>query len=102
MDVANLIPKMYTVTLSLNVLHEHTLGWGTNGFGNGIGDNFPRKFGDTPSPPSTNQEANRAGAGVTAGTPAAVDPNADGVATRQQGTEEQRQSSTNQLLEKKF
>ena len=102
MDGANLIPKMYTVTLSLNVLHEHTLGWGTNGFGNGIGDNFPRKFGDTPSPPSTNQEANRAGAGVTAGTPAAVDPNADGVATRQQGTEEQRQASNNQLLEKKL
>ena len=68
-------------------------------FGDGIGDNFPRKFGDTPSPPSTNQEANRAGAGVTAGTPAAVDPNADGVATRQQGTEDQRQATKNNMLE---
>ncbi len=101
MDGANLIPKMYTVTLSLNILHEHTLGWGTNGFGNGIGSNFPRRFG-IPQPPSTTQEQNRQGVGVEAGTPAAVDPNADGVATRQQGTEEQRQASTNELLEKKF
>ena len=102
MDGANLIPKMYTVTLNLSVLHEHTLGWGTNGFGDGIGDNFPRKFGDTPQPTSVNEEANRSGVGVEAGTPAAVDPNADGVSTRQEGTEEQRQASTNELLEKKF
>ena len=79
MDGANLIPKMYTVTLSLNILHEHTLGWGTNGFGNGIGSNFPRRLG-VPQPPSTTQEQNSQGVGVEAGTPAAVDPNADCVA----------------------
>ena len=62
MDGANLIPKMYTVTLSLNILHEHTLGWGTNGFGNGIGDNFPRRFGDhNHHQPTGAKEDNRSG-----------------------------------------
>jgi len=89
----------------LSILHEHELGWREGQFGGrDVGDNFPRRSN---IPEASAQETAGGGnpeptPGVTEGTPAAVDPNADGVNTRQAGTEEQRQASTNEVLEKTF
>jgi len=97
-DIAagDIIPKSYTVTLTLNVLHEHSLGWQGSNFNDGnlkVGD-FPRKF-NTPAPQSP--AAPPATQGVEAGTPAATGPNDDGVATSQAGTEEQREMQANSI-----
>ena len=81
--------------MTLNVLHEHSLGWQGSNFNDGnvvVGD-FPRKF-NTPAPqPPTTPPAT----GVEAGTAAATGPNDDGVATSQAGTEEQQQSQANSI-----
>tara|TARA_R110002167_G_scaffold81904_1_gene223893 strand:+ start:7852 stop:8736 length:885 start_codon:yes stop_codon:yes gene_type:complete len=98
----NIIPKMYTITLSLTVLHEHELGWVGDslrdpGIANG---DFPRKLN---SPQASQQGTTGGGVaqatpGIVEGTPAAFDPNADGVNTRQAGTEELGQANATNVL----
>ena len=96
-SAGDIIPKSYTVTLTLNVLHEHSLGWQGSNFNDSniaVGD-FPRKFNTpAPQPPSTPPATAQ---GVEAGTAAATGPNDDGVATSQAGTEEQQQSQANSI-----
>ena len=96
-SAGDIIPKSYTVTLTLNVLHEHSLGWQGSNFNDSniaVGD-FPRKFNaPAPQPPSTPPATAQ---GVEAGTAAATGPNDDGVATSQAGTEEQQQSQANSI-----
>jgi hypothetical protein len=93
---------MYTITLSLTVLHEHELGWVGDslrdpGIANG---DFPRKLN---SPQASQQGTTGGGVaqatpGIVEGTPAAFDPNADGVNTRQAGTEELGQANATNVL----
>ena len=98
----NIIPKMYTVTLSLTVLHEHELGWVGSSFrDSGVAaSDFPRKLN---SPQATQQATTGGGVaqatpGIVEGTPAAVDPNADGVTTNQAGTEQLQQANASNVL----
>ena len=94
-ESGEIIPKVYSVTLSLTALHEHNLGWNSDGTFRGKAKNFPRP---DITPKATEQNPNFQGSannisdgtpGIAAGTP--------GI-TGQTPPEEQSQAQSDSIL----
>ena len=46
-DSRFLLPKTFNMSMNLNVLHEHSLGYGSDGTFRGAGENFPHRASET-------------------------------------------------------
>jgi|MDTC01.3.fsa_nt_gb hypothetical protein len=95
-SAGEIIPKTYTVTLSLTILHEHNLGWNSDGTFRGGAKNFPRPH-ITPKTTEQNPNAQGSANNVGVATGDGVIGNAPGV-DGQTPPEEQSQAQSDSIL----